>query len=129
MPAGLDLPGRPVLPRDLRAEDGLLAEQYFDGIRRAQQAPAQGAKGGQEAGNLDRSAQCDCGSGADGMPRPGEQPGGLPAWQAELLRRQVAQDVLAHGKQPGTVPAGLLRWAQEVSGACFWAGLPGGGRR
>ena len=114
MPAGLDLPGRPVLPRDLRAEDGLLAEQYFDGIRRAQQAPAQGAKGGQEAGNLDRSAQCDCGSGADGMPRPGEQPGGLPAWQAELLWRQVAQDVLAHGKQPGTVPAGLLRWAQEV---------------
>ena len=36
VPAGLDLPGRPVLPRDLRAEDGLLAEQYFDGIRRAQ---------------------------------------------------------------------------------------------
>ena len=114
VPAGLDLPGRPVLPRDLRAEDGLLAEQYFDGIRRAQQAPAQGAKSGQEAGNLDRSAQCDCGSGADGMPRPGEQPGGLPPWQAELLRRQVAQDVLAHGQQPGTVPAGLLRWAQEV---------------
>ena len=124
VPAGLDLPGRPVLPRDLRAEDGLLAEQYFDRIRRAQQAPAQGAKGGQETGYLDRSGQSelgeaangwlDCGSGADGMPRPGQQPGALPAWQAELLRRQVALDLLAHGKQPGTVPAGLLRWAQEV---------------
>ena len=124
VPAGLDLPGRPVLPRDLRAEDGLLAEQYFDGIRRAQQASAQEAKGGQEAGNRDRSAQseggetaspwADCGSGADGMPRPGQSPGGLPAWQAELLRRQVAQDVLTHGKQAGTVPAGLLRWAQEI---------------
>ena len=34
VPAGLELPGHPVLPRDLRAEDGLLAEQYFDGIRR-----------------------------------------------------------------------------------------------
>jgi len=126
--AGLDLPGRPVLPRDLRAEDGLLAEQYFDGIRRAQQASAQGAKGGREAGNQDRSGPSelgeaasgwlDCGSGADGMPRPGQPPGGqeggLPGWQADLLRRQVAQDVLAHGKQPGTVPAGLLRWAQEV---------------
>ena len=33
--AGLDLPGQPVLPRDLRAEDGLLAEQYFEGDRRA----------------------------------------------------------------------------------------------
>ena len=126
VPAGLDLPGRPVLPRDLRAEDGLLAEQYFDGIRRAQRAPAHGAKGGREAGDQDRSAQSegetagawlDCGSGADGMPRPGQQPdgrgGALPRWQAELLRRQVAQDVMAHGKQPGTVPAGLLRWAEE----------------
>src|SRR4029077_5085993 len=34
VPAGLDLPGRPVLPRDLGADDGLLAEQYFDAIRR-----------------------------------------------------------------------------------------------
>ena len=118
--AGLDLPGRPVLPRDLRAEDGLLAEQYFDGIR----ASAQEAKGGRGAGNQDRSGQSegeeaasgwlDCGSGADGMPRPGQSPGGLPAWQAELLRRQVALDVVAHGKQPGTVPAGLLRWAEEI---------------
>ncbi len=117
--AGLDLPGRPVLPRDLRAEDGLLAEQYFDGIRQARRA-----EDGRGAGTGDRSASSesgetagawlDCGSGADGMPRPGQEPGGLPAWQAELLRRQVAQDVVAHGKQAGTVPAGLLRWAEEV---------------
>ncbi len=114
VPAGLDLPGKPVLPSDLRAEDGLLAEQYFDGIRRAQRGPAQEAEGGRETGNLDRSASwLDCGSGADGMPRPGQQPDALPGWQAELLRRQVAQDVMTHGKQPGTVPAGLLRWAEE----------------
>jgi predicted metal-dependent peptidase len=123
VPAGLDLPGRPVLPRDLRAEDGLLAEQYFDGIRQARRA-----EGGRGAGTKDRSASSesgetaggwlDCGSGADGMPRPGQEPGdqggGLPAWQAELLRRQVAQDIVAHGKQAGSVPAGLLRWAEEV---------------
>jgi predicted metal-dependent peptidase len=122
VPAGLDLPGRPVLPSDLRAEDGLLAEQYFDGIRRAQRASAQQAGGRQGTGNLDRSAPwLDCGSGADGLPRPGQQPGAkggaqegaLPGWQADLLRRQVAQDVMAHGKQPGTVPAGLLRWAED----------------
>jgi predicted metal-dependent peptidase len=125
--AGLDLPGRPVLPRDLRAADGLLAEQYFDGIRQARRAD-----GGRGAGTEDRSASSesgetagswlDCGSGADGMPRPGQEPGGqegarggaLSAWQAELLRRQVAQDIVAHGKQAGTVPAGLLRWAEEV---------------
>jgi predicted metal-dependent peptidase len=121
--AGLDLPGRPVLPRDLRAADGLLAEQYFDGIRRKAQTPSR-AGGGTGAGNQARSASAgsaeaagrwlDCGSGADGMPRPGPDDGGLPRWQADLLRRQVAQDVIAHGKQPGTVPAGLLRWAEEI---------------
>ena len=48
------------------------------------------------------------------MPRPGQAAGGLAGWQADLLRRQVAQDVMAHGQQPGTVPAGLLRWAEQV---------------
>ena len=112
VPAGLELPGRPVLPRDLRAEDGLLAEQYFAGIRRqaARTAESQARSGPW----LD---WLDCGSGADGIPRPGQgqgSEGGLPRWQADLLRRQVAQDVIAHSKQPGTVPAGLLRWAEEV---------------
>jgi predicted metal-dependent peptidase len=109
VPAGLELPGRPVLPRDLRAEDGLLAEQYFAGMRRHASRAAE---------NQARSGQwLDCGSGADGIGRPGQGrrgDGGLPRWQADLLRRQVAQDVIAHGKQPGTVPAGLLRWAEEV---------------
>jgi predicted metal-dependent peptidase len=119
VPAGLELPGRPVLPRDLRAADGLLAEQYFDGIRQAGKA-----EDGREGGTEVRSASSespgtaggwlDCGSGADGMPRPGQEPGGLSAWQAELLRRQVAQDIVAHDKQAGTAPAGLLRWAEEV---------------
>jgi predicted metal-dependent peptidase len=109
VPAGLELPGRPVLPRDLRAEDGLLAEQYFAGIRR------QAARAAESQARSGR--WLDCGSGADGIPRPGQgqgSEGGLPRWQADLLRRQVAQDVIAHGKQPGTVPAGLLRWAEEV---------------
>ena len=130
VPAGLELPGRPVLPRDLRAEDGLLAEQYFDGIRRAARAaeasggtgpPGRGgasrAPAGAGADNPGRSGQwLDCGSGADGIPRPGQgrsDDRGLPRWLADLLRRQVAQDVITHGKQPGTVPAGLLRWAEE----------------
>ena len=112
VPAGLELPGRPVLPRDLRAEDGLLAEQYFEGIRRhASRAAENQARSGPWLDWL------DCGSGADGIPRPGQgqgSEGGLPPWQADLLRRQVAQDVIAHSKQPGTVPAGLLRWAEEI---------------
>ena len=106
VPAGLDLPGRPVLPADLGAPDGLLAEQYF------------------EASTTDRSAEkkdlaaagewLDCGRGADGVPRPDDGPPARPAWQADLLRRQVAQEVIAHAKQAGNVPGGLLRWAEEV---------------
>jgi predicted metal-dependent peptidase len=106
IPAGLELPGRPVLPRDFGAPDGLLAEQYFVDAR-----------------SMERSAQedeqppgtwLDCGSGADGQPRPGDQPPAQPEWQAELLRRQVAQEIAAHAKTAGTLPAGLLRWAQDV---------------
>jgi len=107
IPAGLDLPGRPVLPRDLGAEDGLLAEQYFAAARTTDRSAQKNA--GEAAGDW-----LDCGSGADGVPRPDDGPPGLPAWQAELLRRQVAQEVIAHSKRAGTVPGGLLRWAQEI---------------
>jgi predicted metal-dependent peptidase len=135
VPAGLGLPGRPVVPYDLGAQDGLLAEQYFEYTRGREasggpgggtpdRSASGGARGEAEGKTPDRSASSkmggtagswlDCGSGADGVPRPGDGAGGLPDWQAELLRRQVAQDVIAHGQEPGAVPAGLLRWAQEV---------------
>jgi predicted metal-dependent peptidase len=122
LPAGLDLPGRPVMPRDLGAADGLLAEQYFEAIRRTSTTDRSGpewAGPGTPRGEMTAAGEAaagwlDCGSGADGVPRPGQGPPGLPAWQADLLRRQVAQDVIQHGKLPGTVPAGLLRWAEQV---------------
>jgi predicted metal-dependent peptidase len=111
-PAGLELPGDPVLPRHLGAEPGGLAEQYF---RPAGTKGTEGTEGTQ-------GWEVDCGSGADGCPRPGQDgprpgqdsPGGLPGWQADLLRRLVAQECVRHAKEAGTVPAGLLRWAQET---------------
>jgi predicted metal-dependent peptidase len=119
--AGLELPGRPVLPGDLGAEDGLLAEQYFGAIRSRPPGRPQGGPGGE---TTDRSGQIEkgeaaggwreCGSGADGVARADDGPPGLSGWQADLLRRQVAQDVITHAKQAGTVPAGLLRWAEEI---------------
>jgi predicted metal-dependent peptidase len=102
IPAGLELPGYPVLPKHFGASPGKMAEEYYAMLREATRV---------------RSGWLDCGSGADGQPRDGEragEPGGLDPWQADLLRRQVAQDVARQGKEPGTVPAGLLRWAQQV---------------
>ncbi len=104
VPAGLELPGRPILPGDLGAEDGLLAEQYFT------------------AGRADADTQAqpdwdlDCGSGADGWGRGWDASGppALSPWQARLLCRQVAQDCVRHAREAGNVPAGLLRWAEQA---------------
>jgi predicted metal-dependent peptidase len=108
MPAGLDLPGQPTLPADLGAQPGLLAEQYFAATRRP--GAAFQIKEGTGGWRL------DCGSGADGRPRPWDGAGGprLAPWQARLLARQVAQDCMRHAKEAGNVPAGLLRWADRV---------------
>jgi predicted metal-dependent peptidase len=121
IPAGLDLPGGPVLPHHLGANPGGLAEQYF----RPGYAPddsdsdsdSDDGAGGRDGG------EADCGSGADGQSRADDSPSdgdgparleGLPGWQADLLRRQVAAEILRHGREAGSVPAGLARWAQQT---------------
>jgi predicted metal-dependent peptidase len=104
VPAGLELPGRPVLPGDLGAEDGLLAEQYFTAGREDADTQAQ------------PDWDLDCGSGADGWGRGWDASGppALSPWQARLLCRQVAQDCVRHGREAGNVPVGLLRWAEQA---------------
>jgi predicted metal-dependent peptidase len=106
VPAGLDLPGSPVMPADLAADNALLAEQYYAAVR--WRDPFRISN--ESAGWL------DCGSGADGMPRPWDAAGGprLAPSQARLLARQVAQDCIRHGREAGIVPAGLLRWAEQI---------------
>ncbi len=105
--AGLTLSEREVLPRDLGCNPGRLAEEYFDAAR---DSHPEGS---------------DCGSGADGRTRgwdagngdadaSGDTEGGLSSYSSDLLRAQVASDVRQHGKEAGTVPAGLLRWAESV---------------
>src|SRR5205814_70242 len=94
---GLDPPEEPVLPEALGCDEGHLAEEYFQAVK-ARQVESR-----------------SCGSGADGRPKPFEEEGAGDAvsdTSADLLRRQTASDVIAHGKEAGHVPAGLQRWAE-----------------
>lgn len=107
--------------------DGWTMESYFDEIMKhlPKQNGGQGQGKGKGKGTPIKGP--DCGSGADGMPRPYELPGpepgkkkredndGLSPAEQELVRQGVAQDIIEHAKQHGrgTVPAHLLVWAEE----------------
>jgi predicted metal-dependent peptidase len=120
VPAGLSLPGNPVLPEHLGCPSGQLAEQYFIATRSGVPGPGQPAAGDGDGdplpGGRGSDGGLDCGSGADGFGRPWEagQPAVLPPWQARLLQRLVAQQVVLAGQQAGNVPAGMLRWAADL---------------
>lgn len=86
----------PDLPQTLGAAPGGLAESYYDSAR-------------------DGPRHWDCGSGADGHPRPCDHDDGISREQSELLRIGVAQDIKRHhDREPGTVAGGWLRWAEAV---------------
>ncbi len=86
----------PDLPNDLGCDDADLAEQYY-------QQPAIGPR------------RWDCGSGCDNHPRPWDRGTGVDINQRELLRLGVAAEIhRQHGREPGTVPGGWLRWAETV---------------
>jgi predicted metal-dependent peptidase len=81
-------------------DTALLAEQYYQAIPSG-------------------SRTWDCGSGCDSIPRPWDTDlrgnTGIDPRQAEWLRLGVAAEMQRLEQlQPGTVPAGWLRWAEEV---------------
>ena len=113
VPAGLDLPATRCCPVTW-APTWPLAEQYFEAIRRVR--PALGGPGSGQDGP-GSSGRWDCGSGADGFCRDGDNdgPSGLSGWQARPAapaggRRRSR----GTRQQAGNVPAGLLRWARET---------------
>lgn len=86
----------PDLPDRLGCEPGRLAEHYYEDAS-------------------DGPRHWDCGSGADGCPRPGDRAGGIDPRQAQMLALQVAAEIhRAHARQPGSVAGGWLRWAESV---------------
>lgn len=74
--------------------------------------------------------KCGGGSGASGKKEAWEKPGdalGLTEAQGKIVSQQIAQDVkkYAESKGRGSVPAGILRWAEEFGDAppIDWATL------
>lgn len=111
-----------VLPKDFGCKDGLLAEEYYDAARKQQQQQRGSGKGkGKGAPKLATNGKASCGSGAGGEPLPGEAEvpadmGKSPAEQ-KRVQREVAEAIRrASSKGRGTVPAGMVRWAEEVLG-------------
>jgi len=99
---GLDIPGWMIFPEKYGLEPGRLAEQYYqDMLDMAEPVDDHGCR--------------ECGIR---LSRPGTGDGdGGPEWpgpaRREQLRRQTAQDIVAHREAEGdwSVPAGLARWA------------------
>ncbi len=122
----LPLPDWAVRPRTLGAPEGLTAERYYDHLER-QRARARGGRGSkvnvgdQRPGEHEHGACAgDCGSIADGRPRPYEAPPpnqggpeGLSPVEARAVRVETACAIKAAGQQAGDA---WLDWADYVLG-------------
>jgi predicted metal-dependent peptidase len=101
----LRLPTCGVHARDYGWPESLSWEEYYR-LPRAEQ-------------KKDKPNPCSGGSGTTGKRQPwelgDEAPGGVSEAEGEIIRAQVAQAVKEHadGRGRGTVPAGILRWAED----------------
>lgn len=98
-----ELPNGCVQPAHIGKPEGLLAEEYYQILMEM------------AADQRKQDPNCGGGSGA-GNPKDyeGDTPG-MSQSQTELVRKATAKDVIAaHGKNPGSVPAGVVVWAKEA---------------
>ena len=103
---GKEVPWKPVMPKDLKQADGLLAEEYYSKLPKM-------------------TIHCQgCGSGSGGQKRPGELDGpagkggnsettGMSPGEADLMRRHVAEQI-KNSPNRGTIPGHWQRWAEEI---------------
>nr|BFE66290.1 VWA-like domain-containing protein [Dactylosporangium thailandense] len=98
---GLPLPASRVEPSTFGLAPGRLFEEYLAGIPHTHVVHVQ------------------CGSGAHGIPVPGEIGAdgapAVPEVEAGAIRRTTAEAIRAHVRARGTVPFGWRRWADEIA--------------
>jgi predicted metal-dependent peptidase len=96
LPTELISESAPDTPERLGFAPGKLAEDYYEPT-------------------MDGFREWDCGSGADGDPRPGEDDTGrgIGPQARKMLALQVALEIQSQeAREPGSVPGGWRRWAE-----------------
>lgn len=113
---GAGRPASAVTPAMLGLPDGWTAEQYWDALGSADQAPNGTAEGARrDSGSGEADSASDCGSGCDGQGRSWDSDRtGLGDAGSMLLERDVARQIKEHQRRWGNTPAGWRRWAEEV---------------
>ena len=107
-PETIALPPCGVHARDFGWQPGLMWEEYYKLPRPEKKED-----------DKPEDKPCSGGSGATGQKapweKPGDAPGGVSEAEGEIIRAQVAEAIRKHveAKGRGSVPAGLLRWAEE----------------
>lgn len=104
--AKVTLPRPVVLPKTLKLPPGKVAEFYYANLSQREVIP--------------RSVSVECGTGCHGAAEDrdaeivGALPPGLTDSESLLLRRRVAEAVVAASTQAGSVPGGWVRWAEAT---------------
>ena len=114
---GLPLPDDPPRPERYGLKAGECAEIYYQQLTTGRSAAAVTS-----SNHGPRGLAHDCGSGAHGEPRPWELPAddgdgggaGVDRVRAELVRREVARQILEMTGDMGDVPLGWRRWAHAT---------------
>lgn len=129
--AGLVLPEGGCYPHLFGLEPYRSEEYYYQALQQLQQASSQGD--GQESGQPGNDPADGRGSGdrpkvwmtdthAPAAERRAWELGNdhaespaLSEAEAEIVRGEVARAILEHARSRGSVPGGMLRWAQEIA--------------
>lgn len=106
--SGIELPPGALQPPRFGFAEGRTAEWYFSNLPES----------------LDAEVICCCGSGATGTPMPWETQesgSGVSHSRAASIIDSVADAI--RNSPPGSVPAGLVRWAEASRSEIHWATL------
>lgn len=122
----ITLPNDVCLPKNFGFKDHLLAEEYYyELLKKAEEHKCDASCAGKPHigvstpnGQGSQPGNGSCGSAAgngreweEGAPGPGTSEG-ISHSEGELIRRQVAHDIIEASKTRGSVPAGMERWAK-----------------